>query len=109
MSNDSVSLAYELAEVEHAVRAARLVVELLATDAVPEIGQERRVALAAAGALHLIEARVHLVARVVRGDSPVAAIAVDHNRTIRDGEDAQDAQEGILRSSTAARPRRRDR
>jgi fructose-1-phosphate kinase PfkB-like protein len=109
MSTDNVSLAYELAELEDAVRAARLVVEMLATDAVPAPGQEQRVAVAAAAALHLVEARVHLVARVVRGDALVAALAADHNRVRADGEDDEDAKDVILRDRADEKPRRRGR
>jgi hypothetical protein len=104
MSTANVSLVYELARGRR--RAARLLLELLATGAVPEPGGEQRVAVAAAATLHLVEARIHLVARVVRNDAPVAALAADHNRVHADGNDDEDL---ILRDRAGATPRRRSR
>ena len=98
-----MSVVFELAEVEAAVRGARVLSELVVTDSVPEIGGERAVLRAVVASLNLLEARLALVGRVLRGATNVVELAAPHNRV---AEDARDAGLSVLRLRPVTKARR---
>ncbi len=77
------------------------VVGLLETSSHPQSASQ-------AGALALVEARLRLLKRVVRGELDANVLAARHNTRdgVRDGEDA-DVLLPLLRAGTGAAPRRR--
>jgi hypothetical protein len=80
-----VSISFELDEVEAAVQAARLAVDLLRFDAAVTEEDAEGVPCAVSGVLALVGCRLRDVSRVIRGSAPPRSIVAPHNLVDRNG------------------------
>jgi hypothetical protein len=79
--SSAVSLGLELANLEHALRGASLLAELLANHDLPDEETQRMAPHCISAQLALVNARLRHVGRVVRGEEDAETLWAPHNAT----------------------------
>ncbi len=79
--SSAVSLNLELANIEHALRGAALLAELLANHNLPDEEARRMAPHFITAQLALVNARLRQVSRVIRGEEDAETLWAVHNAT----------------------------
>ena len=79
--SSAVSLSMELATLEHALRGASLLAELLANHDLPDEETQRMAPHCISAQLALVNARLRHVGRVTRGEEDAETLWAPHNAT----------------------------
>jgi hypothetical protein len=79
--SSAVSLGLELANLEHALRGASLLAELLANHDLPDEETQRMAPHCISAQLALVNARLRHVGRVIRGEEDAETLWAPHNAT----------------------------
>jgi hypothetical protein len=79
--SSAVSLGLELANLEHALRGASLLAELLANHDLPDEETQRMAPHCIVAQVSLINARLRHVGRVIRGEEDAESLWAPHNAT----------------------------
>jgi len=79
--SSAVSLNLELANLEHALRGASLLAELLANHDLPDEETQRMAPHCISAQLALVNARLRHVGRVIRGEEDAETLWAPHNAT----------------------------
>jgi hypothetical protein len=79
--SSAVSLGLELANLEHALRGASLLAELLANYDLPDEETQRMAPHCITAQLALVNARLRHVGRVIRGEEDAETLWAPHNAT----------------------------
>jgi hypothetical protein len=79
--SSAVSLGLELANLEHALRVASLLAELLANHDLPDEETQRMAPHCISAQLALVNARLRHVGRVIRGEEDAETLWAPHNAT----------------------------
>jgi hypothetical protein len=79
--SSAISLGLELANLEHALRGASLLAELLANHDLPDEETQRMAPHCISAQLGLVNARLRHVGRVIRGEEDAETLWAPHNAT----------------------------
>jgi len=79
--SSAVSLNLELSNLEHALRGASLLAELLANHNLPDEETQRMAPHCIAAQLALVDARLRHLGRVIRGEEDAETLWAPHNAT----------------------------